>query len=313
VSRDDTDQLIRRWHESDCRSRERRAARRARRSKVRPLICLAAVLAAAAWVGGERLAPPADDRIARAAPAHPPLAVKGVSAHSSPAFPSAAAMRSAWRFARQRGGRVSIAVVDTRRRLRGRATLDTYPSASVVKAMLLVAEARRLRRHRLELDGPTLDRLRAMITQSDNDSADAIYARVGDAGLREVATAAGLRRFRVAMSWGYAQVTAADMARLFARLSGLTPPRYRHTVLKLLRSLTPEHRWGIIRAAGRRWAVHAKGGWRETASGHLVHQAAWLHHGRRDLSIAVLTDAQPSHVYGVHTVRGIADRLLRAR
>ena len=312
VSSDNTDQLVRRWHESDRRSRERRAARRARRAKVRPLVCLVAVLGAAAWVD-ERPATPAHDPLARAALRYPAPVVKGVSARSRPAIPSAAAMRSAWRFARRRGGRVSIGVVDTRGRLRGRATRDMYPSASVVKAMLLVAELRRLARNRLELDGPTLDRLRAMITQSDNDSADAIYARVGDAGLRDVATAAGLRRFRVAMSWGYAQVTAADMARLFARLRRLAPPRYRRTVLLLLRSLTPEHRWGIFGAAGRRWTVHAKGGWRETGSGHLVHQAAWLRHGRRHLSIAVLTDAQPSHIYGVHTVHGIADRLLRAR
>ena len=313
MSRDDTDQLVRRWHESDRRSRERRAARRVRRSKVPPLVCFAAVLGAAAWVGDQRPAPPADERIARAAIGGPAPVVKGVSVSSRPVFPRAAAMRSAWRFARQRGGRVSIAVVDTRGRLRGRATRDAYPSASVVKAMLLVAELRRLARGRVELDGQTLDYLRAMITRSDNDSADAIYARVGDAGLREVATAARLRHFSVAMSWGYAQVTAADMARLFARLRGLAPPRYRRTALKLLRSLTPEHRWGIVRAAGRRWTVHAKGGWRETGAGHLVHQAAWLRHGRRDLAIAVLTDAQPSHIYGVHTVRGIADRLLRAR
>jgi len=312
VSSDNTDELVRRWDESYRRSRQRRAARRASRSKVRPLICVVAVLGAAAWVD-EPSSTPADDPLARAALLQPAPVVKGVSIRSQPAIPSAAAMRSAWRFARRRGGRVSIAVVDTRGRLRGRATRDVYPSASVVKAMLLLAELKRLAGNRLELDGATLDLLRAMITRSDNDSADAIYARVGDAGLRDVAAAAGLRRFRVALSWGYAQVTAADMARLFARLRGLAPPRYRRTALLLLRSLTPEHRWGIFKAARGRWTVHAKGGWRETASGHLVHQAAWLRHGGRHLSIAVLTDAQPSHIYGVHTVRGIADRLLRTR
>jgi hypothetical protein len=66
----------------------------------------------------------------------------------------------------------------------------------------------------------------------------------------------------------------------------------------------------VVRAARRDWTVHAKGGWRETGSGQLVHQAAWLRSGREKLSIAILTDAQPSHLYGVHTVRGIANRLL---
>jgi beta-lactamase class A len=172
---------------------------------------------------------------------------------------------------------------------------------------------RRLARNRLELDRPTLDRLRAMITQSDNDSADAIYARVGDAGLREVASAAGMRHFSVAVSWGYAQVTAADVARFFARLRRLVPPRHRRTALGLLRSLTREHRWGLPRAARGEWRVHAKGGWRATGTGRLAHQAAWLRSGRRELSIAILTDGQPSHVYAVHTVRGVANRLLRPK
>jgi hypothetical protein len=42
-----------------------------------------------------------------------------------------------------------------------------------------------------------------------------------------------------------------------------------------------------------------------------VHQAAWLKDGKRDLAIAVLTDAQPSQLYAIHTLRGIANRLLR--
>jgi beta-lactamase class A len=236
-----------------------------------------------------------------------------VAARSSPAIPSAAAMRDAWRFARSRGGAVSIAVVDTRGRLRGRAARRKYASASVVKAILLVAELRRLERDGLALDAGSRELLDAMIARSDNDSADAIYARVGDAGLREVASAAGMRRFDVAVSWGYAQVTAADMARFFARLRTLVPPQQRRTALRLLRSLTPEHRWGLPRAARGAWTVYAKGGWRATGSGRLVHQAGWLRSGRGELSIAILTDGQPSHVYAVHTVRGVADRLLRPK
>jgi beta-lactamase class A len=274
-------------------------------------VCVVAVVAAAAWVGSGRpvsrsAAPLARSGVSESAP----RAVSSV-ARSAPAIPSAAAMREAWRFARRRGGAVSIAVVDTHGRLRGRAATRRYASASVVKPMLLAAELRRLKRARLQLDGRTLALLDAMITRSDNDSADAIYARVGDAGLREVASAAGMRRFTVAASWGYAQVTAADLARFFSRVRGLVPPRHRRVALRLLRSLMPEHRWGLPRAARGEWIVHAKGGWRETGTGQLVHQAAWLRNGRRELSIAILTDGQPSHLYGVHTVRGIADRLLR--
>ncbi len=76
--------------------------------------------------------------------------------------------------------------------------------------------------------------------------------------------------------------------------------------------LAPEHRWGLPRAARGTWTVYTKGGWRRTGNGRLVHQAGWLRNRRGELSIAILTDGQPSHVYGVRTVRGIADRLLGA-
>jgi beta-lactamase class A len=272
---------------------------------------VATVVALGAWVRAESSVSPPSPPLARAGLSEPAPAVMRVAARPPLTIPSVAAMRDAWRFARRRGGAVSIAVIDTRGRLRGRASTRAYASGSVVKAMLLAAELRRLERDGLELDGSTLELLAAMITRSDNDSADAIYARVGDAGLRDVATAAGMRRFSVAASWGYAQVTAADLARFFAQIRRVVPPRHRRMALGLLRSLTAEHRWGLPRAARGEWTVHAKGGWRETGAGQLVHQAAWLRKRRRELSIAILTDGQPSHVYGVHTVRGIADRLLR--
>jgi beta-lactamase class A len=227
-----------------------------------------------------------------------------------PAMPNASAMRRAWRFARRRGGLVSIAVVDTKGRMLTRQGGRLYVSASVVKAMLLVAELRRLRQQGLPLDPLTEDLLEAMITYSDNDAADAIYGRVGDPGLVAVAQSARMRRFTVAGYWGNAQVTAADLAHFFSRLRRLLPRPYRRTGLRLLASVIPGQSWGVPRAAHGTWKVHFKGGWRSTESGELVHQAAWLRGGGRDLAIAVLTDAQPSQLHAIHTVRGIADRLL---
>jgi beta-lactamase class A len=219
-------------------------------------------------------------------------------------------MRTAWRFARRRGGQVSLAVVDTQGRLRGRDGGRSYVSASVVKAMLLVAELRRLRRERLPLDSATEELLAAMITRSDNDAADAIYLRVGDPGLFALARSARMRRFMIAGYWANAQVTAADLARFFSRLRKLLPRRHRRMGLGLLASVVSEQRWGLPRAARGSWRVYLKGGWRATARGELVHQAAWLKDGDSDLAIAILTDAQPSRLHGIHTVRGIANRLL---
>ncbi len=231
------------------------------------------------------------------------------SVSAPPAVPAAASIRRAWRYARARGGEVSIAVVDTEGRLRGRRAGRRYVSASIVKAMVLVAELRRLRRERLPIDGETEELLRAMITASDNDAADVIYSRSGDAGLEEVARLVGMRRVQLGGHWTATQVTAADMARFFARLRGLVGPHHRRLALRLLASVIEEQRWGLPRAAAG-WHVHFKGGWRATGSGELVHQGAWLRGPKGGLAIAVLTDGQPSQLYAIHTVRGIADRLL---
>lgn len=277
---------------------------------------LGVVLLAGLWLStpeaGESTPRPAVAPPAAATPAAP-IARPARRPARPRVVPSVAGMRKAWRYAGARGGLVSIAVVDTRGRLRGRRAGRPYVSASIVKALLLVAELRRLERAGAPLDAATEGLLRAMITFSDNDAADAIYARTGDAGLLGVARSARMRRFETGGHWAAAQVTAADMARFFRRLRRLTAGPHRRTALRLLASVVEEQRWGVPRAAGRRWTARFKGGWRTTPRGELVHQAAWLHRGRRDLAIAILTDGQPSRGHAIRTIHGIAERLLAPR
>lgn len=237
------------------------------------------------------------------------FASSGPHADGEPAkIPSAAGLRRAGEFAGSREGYVSFAVVNTEGKLRGRTMGRLYPAASVVKAMLLAAEVRRLAG--TAIDDQTDSLLRAMVTSSDNDAADAIYSRVGDAGLNAVAKKAGMSRFTVAGHWGNAQIAAGDMALLFADLDDVFPSRRAAYAKGLLGSVVAEQRWGIPVAAGEDWAVRFKGGWLPDKA--LVNQAAELREvgGQRTLAIAVLTDAQPSHEYGVATVRGVAGRLL---
>jgi Beta-lactamase enzyme family len=224
--------------------------------------------------------------------------------------PAPGAFKEAWSYAQARGGAVSIAVVDTRGRLRGEAENRLYSSASVVKSMLLAAELRRLEREGLPLDSGTESLLHAMITYSDNDAADSIYYRVGDAGLFEVARLAEMNGFTVAGHWGNAQITAADMARMFSDLDRIFAGPHREFGLGLLGSIVSEQSWGIPAAAGKQWAVRFKGGWVTTERGQLAHQAAELRNGSRHIAIAVLTDYQPSMSHATETVRGVAERLL---
>lgn len=288
---------------------------------------IAAIGGVVAALGGVWLASgPARDQVPAGTSAEPVRTLASVNTFSPPAareaepdrrqsakVPSAAALRDAWSYARAREGEVSLAVVDSEGRLRGRGEDRLYSAASTVKAMLLAAELERLERDGLPLDPATDSLLDAMITYSDNAAADAIYARVGDEGMFAVAERAGMEGFTEAGHWGNAQISAADLARFYSRLDELMAGPQRAYALGLLGSIVPEQSWGIPAAAGERWAVRFKGGWLPDHA--LVHQAAELREraGDRELSLAVLTDAQPSHDYGVETVRGVAARLLAER
>ena len=324
------DDLARRWHESDRRSRERRAAARREAPAARGRIGRAgfAVAAAAALGAAVYLADPggaeSESAAGTAGPAAELTAFSGFALEPQAGeprrpmrerrpdrFPDADRIQAASAYAEAREGSVSFAVIDSRGRLRGREPDRLYSAASIVKAMVLSAELRRLAADDAELDESTASLLKAMITASDNDAADAIYARVGDAGLHEVANRAGMTGFTIAGHWGNAQVTAADMARFFGDLDRMLPERHREFGQSLFGSVIESQSWGIPVAAGDRWATRFKGGWLPDHA--LVHQAAELREvgGPREIAMAILTDEQPSHGYGVETVEGVAARLLR--
>src|SRR5829696_9411747 len=156
----------------------------------------------------------------------PPTAAGGSGGGDRPAakkvwpplhYPPRRAIRRAQEFAAARG--ISFAVIGSSVRLRGYDSERQYSSASISKALLLAAELRRLEREGLPLDEGTKALLEPMITYSDNRAADAVYARVGDPGLAEVARRAGMESFQAIPGfWGGDEVTAADLARFFYRL-----------------------------------------------------------------------------------------------
>jgi beta-lactamase class A len=254
------------------------------------LICLAACALA--------LAPAAS-----AAVAAKPGATRG--------FPWHQRVRDATRFLTERTGSVSFAVIDERGRIHGHRRGVQYSSASLVKAMLLVAYLRRKEVRRHALHPPERRLLGPMIRVSDNDAASAIYERVGVEGLTRLAHRAGMRGFAANPVWGGCQVTARDQAHFFLRLRRLLPDRHRTYALGLLRGIDPSQRWGIPPAVPGGWGIYFKGGWFPDDDGWRVHQAALLRKGNRRLAIAVLTRGSPSLEYGAATITGVTSRLLR--
>ncbi len=240
-------------------------------------------------------------------------AKKGKPGRKDPvrSYPWAKRTKAAATYARGRAGSVSFAIVDERGRIHGFHRGRRYHSASLVKAMLMVAylnqrgvRNRRLHAHDRALLGP-------MVRVSDNGAASAVQSRVGLGSMRRLARRAGMRRFRPNPVWGGSEVTARDQARFFFRVRNLTPRRHRKYALGLLRRIVPGQRWGIPQGAPNGWSVHFKGGWYPSGGGWRVHQGALLRRGSRKLSLAVLTEYGPSFGYGQETLRGVTARLLR--
>jgi hypothetical protein len=245
---------------------------------------------------------------AAALPASP--AAAGTSRDSPPRIDWQKRVRDAASFLGSRTGTASFAVVDERRRIHGRRTQVAYSSASLVKAMLLVAYLnRRGVRHRRLRDAER-GLLGPMIRVSDNDAASAIYEQVGAGGLVRLARRSGMRRFTPNPVWGGCQVTARDQTRFFARIRALLPKRHRKYGLGLLRQIVSYQRWGIPQGAPAGWRLYFKGGWFRDDDGWRVHQAALLRRHNRKISIAVLTRGSSSLEYGAATIAGVTARLL---
>jgi len=227
-------------------------------------------------------------------------------------FPPRPRLRTARRWLRSRAGLNSWALIDSRGRLHGFAPRRVYVSASLVKAMLLVAYLRKIG-NRMPSQ-TTRGALGPMITLSDNRRATAIYTRVGDAALYRLARRAKMRTFSVAGYWSGARFSALDQARFFRVFDRLTPPRSRAYARRLLSSIARFQRWGFSRySLARGFRTFFKGGWRSTGRGRLVHEAAMFERGPIRISMAVLTDGNPSHRYGAATLRGVAARIFRPR
>jgi Beta-lactamase enzyme family len=229
-------------------------------------------------------------------------------------YPWAKRVRAAERYADGRQGVVSFAVVGEDKELRGDHVDRRHNSHSVVKAMLLVAYLRQPDVRHRDLTEADRDLLRPMIRRSDNQTASAVYERVGAGALYALARDAGMDHFSTQAVWGLSQITARDQARFFYRLDNFVPDRHRDFAMRLLKRIVKGQRWGIPPVAPRGWTLHFKGGWAPTSSdgGRWgINQVMLLRKAPRRFAVAILTRYNPSKEYGIRTLRGVARRLLR--
>ena len=218
-------------------------------------------------------------------------------------------MRAAIAYAHGRQGDISFAV-RTEHRFYGYRARTVVPSASVVKAMLMVAYLDMPSVSRRRLNGGDYALLVPMIRRSDNNAATAVRDIVGNGRLIALARRVGMSQFATNPVWGLTQVTAADQTKFFLHIDRFVTPHHRPFALGLLSTITPSQRWGVGRVKPRGWQLYVKGGW-GSGSGAVDHQVALLTRGCNRLSLAIMTLADGTHAYGKETLRAIAQRLLR--
>jgi hypothetical protein len=221
--------------------------------------------------------------------------------------PDVAAARA---YAQQRQGLITFHV----RTERGRWSLDAdhaVPSASVIKAMLMLAYLRQADVRDRDLTPADHALLDPMIRRSGNIAATRVRDIVGNPALVRVARRARMDRFAVHPVWGLSRITARDQTRLWLRFESFVPARHRAYAMGLLANIVPRQRWGFGRLTyPPGWELFFKGGW-GSGTGLVEHQVALLRRGEERVAIAILTTGSPSHAYGKRTLRGVAARLLR--
>jgi hypothetical protein len=234
----------------------------------------------------------------------------GGASDSAARYPWKERIAAAESFADKRAGTISFAVVDERGELRGDHVNRVHNSASVVKVMFMVALLREPDVRRDELTRSEKRLMGPMIKRSDNQTATAIYNRVGEGALYELARDANMHNFTTQPLWGLTTITPAGQARFMYRLERYIPKRHRGYALNLLTEIVPSQRWGIPPEAPGGWKLHFKGGWSGRPNWR-INQVMLLRKPPRRLSVAILTRDQPSKNYGEHSIRGVAKRLLR--
>lgn len=239
------------------------------------------------------------------------LLVTGLTAAAHADWRDAA--RRAREYAATRAGTVSFALLPPKGEPRGLRRDAGWYSASLLKPVVMGAYLRQPSVRGRALTAGERALLAPMIQASSDPPANRLVPQLGPSALEAFGRSLGLRPFAVTLPiWGSTHITAAGYARFFRALPGAVPGRHRAYARHLLRSVVPSQRWGVGRVPAKGWDLLFKGGWRAgRGHGRIVNQAARLECGPRTLSVAVLTDRDPSHAHGTQTVEGVMRRLLR--
>jgi hypothetical protein len=198
----------------------------------------------------------------------------------------------------------------------------TYDTASIVKVDIL---ASLLLQHQHSGTGPSeneRDLATAMIEQSDNDAALALWDTIGaGSGLRSANKTLGLDRTTPGSGelWGLTQTTAADQITLLRAVyadaadSPLSAAS-RAYVSGLMHSVAADQRWGVSAADSDDSGYAVKNGWLPRSATGLwdINSIGEVRYDGHTLLVAVLSAGHLSQRAGISLVERVAAAAARA-
>jgi hypothetical protein len=215
-----------------------------------------------------------------------------------------------------RTGQITVAVedLDTGRRVLHRPGHRQH-EASIVKVEILMAL---LAKSHAPLQPDVAAQARAMIENSDNDDAQALFERIGDGpGLDAFGQRVGLEHTQAekgiygpGYAWGLTRTTPGDQLRLLDLIvhrNDFLTVRDRHYIRHLMTHVESDQRWGVTAGTSSRTVVALKDGWLELSyHDWQINSIGRVSDAHHDYLIGVMSTDNPSMTYGVDTVQEVS-------
>ncbi|MDT0466167.1 serine hydrolase [Streptomyces gibsoniae] len=188
-----------------------------------------------------------------------------------------------------------------------------YDTASIVKVDILATALLQAQDSGRKLTPQEVTHAEAMIRQSDNDSATALWQQIGQApGLEAANKRLGMATTKggPGLLWGLTQTTARDQIRLLRAVfdtgSKALNEDSREYIRTLMTRIEDDQAWGVSAATKSGWAL--KNGWlQRTATGLWdVNSIGQITVDGHRYLVAVLSNGSPSMKDGITLVEGEA-------
>ncbi len=215
------------------------------------------------------------------------------------------------------GAQVSIAVLEPGSGRRAVYGSQPHITASLAKVNILAALLLRAQRERRSLTPWETSTAASMIESSDNDSATALWERIGGGpGLTDANRTLGLTSTQAGPGphWGLTSTTAGDQLALLTAVFADSSPlsaASRHLIQTLMGRIDADQAWGIS-AAGSRWQL--KNGWLQRSSSQrwAINSMGRVKAHGSTFYLVVLSHGSPSMSQGVSTVERAARSAVHA-